>query len=410
MKRTPWILALAVLLLFSLACVAQDTKTGIDVLVEHNFRELQGKKIGLITNHTGFDRRGLRTIDLLANAPGVKLVALFTPEHGLTGVADRPIDSTTDPKTGLPAYSLYSPNKRPTDEMLKGIDTLVYDIMDVGARFYTYLATLGYCMEEAAKRNIEVVVLDRPDPINGEVVEGPVQDKELDGDFINYFFMPSRYGMTIGEMAKLWNVENKINAKLTVIKMEGWKRSQFFDETGLRWMNPSPALRNMNATILYPATNMLYITDGKPAISMGRFTDGPYETFGAPWVTDERALAAYLNARHIPGVSFIPLRFTPQGKAFKADRAFMDQDCGGIFVQLLDRNKVNTGRLGIELLSAFWKLYPNKFSIDSVYRRVSNRKVLEAVKAGKDPLEIERMWQSDLQAFRVMRAKYLLYK
>lgn len=382
----------------------QPVTTGIDVLVDHNFRELQGKKVGLITNHSGFDRQGRRTIDLLAKAPGVELVAIFTPEHGLSGEVDAPVTSTRDPKTGLPAHSLFSSTRRPTEEMLKGIDTFVYDILDVGARFYTYLATLGYAMEEAAKRGIEVVVLDRPNPIRGDVVEGPVSAKELDRDFLAYSAMPTRYGMTIGEMATMWNAENRMNVKLTVVKLEGWQRSQWFDETGLAWVNPSPALRNMSATALYPATNMLYITGGQANLSLGRGTDSPYEVFGAPWVNDERALAAHLNARGIPGVRFLPLRFTPRDSVFKG------QDCGGVFVLLLDRDKLNTGRLGIEMLSAFWKLYPNRFSLDSTFRRIGSRNVVEAIKAGKDPLEIERLWQDELEAFKATRAKYLLYR
>jgi uncharacterized protein YbbC (DUF1343 family) len=391
-------------LLRSAQAAPQPVKTGIDLLVEHNFRELQGKKIGLITNHSGFDHQGRRTIDLLTKAPGVELVAIFTPEHGLTGEVDAQVSSTRDPKTGLPAYSLFSSTRRPTEEMLKGIDTFVYDIFDVGARFYTYLATLGYAMEEAAQRGMGVVVLDRPNPIRGDVVEGPVSAKELDRDFLAYSAMPTRYGMTIGEMATMWNAESRMNVKLTVVKMEGWKRSQWFDETGLAWVNPSPALRNLSATALYPATNMLYITGGQANLSLGRGTDSPYEVFGAPWVNDERGLATYLNARSVPGVRFLPLRFTPRDSVFKG------QECGGVFVLLLDRDKLNTGQLGIEMLSAFWKLYPNRFSLDSTFRRIGSHKVVEAIKAGKDPSEIERLWQDDLEAFKATRAKYLLYR
>jgi uncharacterized protein YbbC (DUF1343 family) len=250
---------------------------------------------------------------------------------------------------------------------------------------------------------VEVVVLDRPNPVGGEVVEGPVSEASLTGDFIAYFPMPARYGMTIGELATLFTVERQLGARLRVVRMEGWRRGAWFDETGLRWVNPSPALRNLSATALYPATNMLYITDGQPPISMGRGTDAPYETLGAPWVRDERALAAHLNARRIPGVSFVPVRFTPR------ESIFAGEDCGGVHVLLLDRQRLNTGRLGVELLSAFWRLYPQRFGIDGVYRRVGTRSVLEAVKAGRDPVEIEASWQKELEGFRRLRARYLLY-
>ncbi len=381
---------------------AQDVKTGIDVLVEHEFRELLGKRAGVITNHSGLDRRGRRTVDLLAAAPGVKLVAIFSPEHGLEGTADKPVPSGRDAKTGLPVYSLYGDVRKPAPEMLKGVDTLVYDIQDVGTRFYTYIATLGLAMEEAGPRGIEVVVLDRPNPVNALAVEGPVQDDELLG-FLAYFPIPSRYGMTIGELALMFNAERKMGVKLVVVPMAGWKRSQWFDQTGLRWVDPSPALRNMHAVALYGGFNMLYIT-GAPDISLGRGTDAPYEMFGAPWVEDERALAAYLNARRIPGVSFLPVRFTPKASAYAG------KECGGVFVHLLDRNSLNTARLGIELLSAMWKLYPRRFNIDGTLRRVGSKKVLEAIKAGADPAEIERSWQKRLEAFRRMRERYLIYK
>jgi uncharacterized protein YbbC (DUF1343 family) len=215
--------------------------------------------------------------------------------------------------------------------------------------------------------------------------------------------MPTRYGMTIGELATLLAAERAPGARLRVVRLEGWTRSMWFDETGLRWVNPSPALRNLSATALYPATNMLYITDGRPPISMGRGTDAPYETFGAPWVRDERALAAELNARRIPGVGFVPVRFTPRESVFRGE------ECGGVFVLLRDRQRLDTGRLGIELLSAFWRLHPERFGIDGVYRRVGSRAVLDAVKAGRDPLEILALWQQELDAFRARRAKHLIY-
>ncbi|MCZ2077492.1 MAG: DUF1343 domain-containing protein [Bryobacterales bacterium] len=382
------------------AAFAGNVRTGIDVLAASGFRQLAGKRVGLITNHSGFDRSGRRTVDLLAKAGNLELVAIFSPEHGISGTSwgREGRAESTDAATGVPILNLWGKTQRPTPEMLRGIDTLVYDIQDVGARFYTYMATLGVAMEEAAVHKIEVVVLDRPNPINGATVEGPVQDPDLLG-FVCYFPMPARYGMTIGEQAMMFNAEKKMGLKLTVVKMENWRRRDWFDQTGLRWVKPSPNLRDFYSVVFYPALNMLNMN----GMSIGRATENPYNLLGAPWIDGEK-LAAYLNGRKIAGVSFIPLRFTPSGDRFGGE------ECGGVFVNLLDRERLNTGRLGIELVAALWKLYPGQFVLDRTLHRVGSRKVLAAIRRGDDPESIERGLRADLERFRQIRAKYLLYE
>ena len=269
--------------------------TGIDVLARDGFAVLKGRKVGLITNHTGRSVTGATTIDLLHKAPGVTLVALFSPEHGIRGVLDEDVPSSRDEATGLPIHSLYGATRRPTAAMLAGLDTLVIDLQDIGARFYTYPATLGYVMEEAAKRKIEVVVLDRPNPINGWQIEGPLPDEAVLG-FIAYLPMPIRHGLTLGELAQLFNAEKKIGADLTVVRAEGWRRDHWFDQTGLAWMNPSPNMRNLNQATLYPGIGAIEYAN----VSVGRGTDQPFEQIGAPWIDGPR-LAAALNARGAAG-------------------------------------------------------------------------------------------------------------
>ncbi len=275
--------------------------TGIDVLRADGFAALRGKRVGLVTNHTGIARDGATTIDLLYGAKDVKLVALFSPEHGIRGTLDDKVASSTDEKTGLPIHSLYGETRRPTAAMLAGLDVLVVDLQDIGARFYTYTTTMAYVIEEAAKRKLPVVVLDRPNPINGFQIEGPALDKAQLG-FTGYFApMPIRHGMTIGELARLFNGENKIGADLTVIAAKNWQRDAWFDETALPWVNPSPNMRNLIQATLYPGIGAIETTN----LSVGRGTDTPFEQIGAPWI-DGPALAEALNARRIPGIRFYP--------------------------------------------------------------------------------------------------------
>ena len=259
------------------------TLTGIDVLEAQNFAPLAGKRVGLITNQTGIDRNGRSTIDLLAHAPGVKLVALFSPEHGIRGIVDERVSSTTDAATGLPVYSLYGDTVRPTDAMLAGLDALVFDIQDAGVRFYTYITTMGYTMEAAATHHLAYYVLDRPDPLGGERIEGPMLDRDRT-NFVGYFPMPVRMAMTLGEMAQMFNAEKKIGCDLHVIRMQNWRRRDWFDDTGLPWVNPSPNLRSAEAGILYPGLEILQAG----GVSVGRGTDKPFERFGAPWIHGEQ--------------------------------------------------------------------------------------------------------------------------
>ncbi len=373
---------------------------GIDVLQADNFKQLQGKRIGLVTNQTGRTRSGASTIDVLFKAPGVKLVALFSPEHGIRGTLDEKVDSGRDEKTGLPIYSLYGDTResfRPTAEQLKALDAIVIDLQDVGVRFYTYITTMAYVMEEAAKQKLPVVVLDRMNPINGFQIEGPTLDKDLLA-FVGYFPMPIRHGLTFGELARLFNGENKIGADLTVIPLRGWRRDMWFDETGLPWVNPSPNMRNLIQATLYPGIGAIEATN----LSVGRGTDTPFEHVGAPWI-DGPQLAAALNARQIDGVRFYPESFTPTASKFKGE------PCQGVFMVVTDRAALRPVRVGIEVASALYRLYPTQFQIDLAARLVGSREVIKRIQSGEDPATIASSFASDEARWRLLRAKYLLY-
>jgi uncharacterized protein YbbC (DUF1343 family) len=373
------------------------TRTGIDVLEQENFAPLRGKRVGLITNHTGFDRSGRRTIDLLAHAEGVKLVALFAPEHGITGTVESSVPPGDDAATGLPIYNLYGDTLRPTDTMLRGVDALVFDIQDAGVRFYTYITTMAYAMEEAAKRKISFFVLDRPNPLGGAVIEGPMLDRER-LSFVGYFPMPVRMGMTLGEMARMFNAENRIGGDLHVIAMQDWHRGDTFEATGLVWVPPSPNLRSLNAALLYPGIEILQ----DAGVSVGRGTDTPFELFGAPWI-HAIELADYLNRRFVPGVRFVPTRFTPRAGLYK------DQLCQGIALVITDRASLYSMLVGLEIAAALWKLYPENFAIDKIITLLGSKATLERLKRGDAPSVIVADWSDELDAFRKMRAKYLLY-
>ena len=379
---------------------AAPVLTGIDVLEADGFAELQGKRVGLLTNQTGKDRAGKSTIDVLAGAPGVTLAALFSPEHGIRGEQDTVVESSRDERTGLPIHSLYSKTRRPTDEMLKGIDTIVVDLQDIGARFYTYPASLAYTMEEAAKRGIAVVVLDRPNPI-GAAIEGPVQDESALG-FTGYFPMPIRHAMTLGELAKLFNDRGdgkKIGAALTVVPMRNWRRTDWFDETGVTWTNPSPNMRNMNEATLYPGIGAIEATN----ISVGRGTDTPFEQIGAPWI-DGAALASALNARNIPGIRFYPTTFVPA-----ADARLGGLPCRGVFMIVTDRGMLRPVRVGLEIASALARLYGSQFELEKAATLFGSKSTLTRVRAGDDPSAIAESWRPDETKWRATRAPYLLY-
>ncbi|HEX6650683.1 MAG TPA: exo-beta-N-acetylmuramidase NamZ domain-containing protein, partial [Pyrinomonadaceae bacterium] len=371
--------------------------TGIDVLERDNFKPLAGMRIGLLTNHTGRDREGRQTIDVLNGAPGVKLVALFSPEHGIRGAADDKVSDSKDEKTGLPIYSLYGETRRPKPEQLKDLDAIVYDIQDVGSRFYTYISTLGYLLEEAAKAKLPVFVLDRPNPIGGVDVEGPIADKDK-LSFTSYHTIPTRHGLTIGELAQLFNKQRNIGADLRVIKMEGWRRAMWFDETNLTWISPSPNMRSLTEATLYPGVGLLETTN----VSVGRGTDTPFEVVGAPWIQGDR-LAEYLNQRAIPGVRFVALRFTPNASVFKGE------ECGGVNIIITDRAAFRPLLTGIEMAVALRNLYANDWNVDKYLRLLVNTDTLERIKRGESARDIVASWNAGLDEFRKARAQVLLY-
>jgi uncharacterized protein YbbC (DUF1343 family)/CubicO group peptidase (beta-lactamase class C family) len=372
--------------------------TGIDVLRAEGFAILRGKRVGLVTNHTGRARDGATTIDLLYRAPDVKLVALFSPEHGIRGILDSKVPSEKDETTGLPIHSLYGETRRPTPAMLQGLDVMVVDLQDIGTRFYTYMTTMAYVMEEARKNNIAVVVLDRPNPIGGVQIEGPLLDNG-DFGFTGYFSMPIRHSLTLGELAKLFNGENKIGAALTVVAMRNWERGKWFDETGLPWINPSPNMRNLIQASVYPGIGAIEGTN----ISVGRGTDAPFEQVGAPWI-DGVQLTDALNARAVAGVRFYPVRFTP------ASSKYAKEECQGVFIIVTDRSALRPVRLGLEIASALSKLYGAKFELESALRLFGSKDTLARVRAGEDPAAIAAEWARGEARWRLRRAPYLLYR
>jgi uncharacterized protein YbbC (DUF1343 family)/CubicO group peptidase (beta-lactamase class C family) len=380
------------------AAISQPVLTGIDVLRAENFATLSGKRVALLTNHTGRARDGTATIDLLAAAPNVKLVSLFSPEHGIRGLLDASVPSTTDEKTGLPIHSLYGATRRPSSEVLAELDTIVIDLQDIGTRFYTYMTSMAYVMEEAAARKIAVVVLDRPNPVGGVQIEGPALDESAVG-FTGYLTsMPIRHGMTIGELARLFNAEKKINANLTVVPMKNWRRDAWFDETGLTWIGPSPNMRNLHQATLYPGIGAFESTN----LSVGRGTDTPFEQVGAPWIDGVR-LADALNARQIAGVRFYPVRFTPTSSKFSGE------ECQGVFMVVTDRNALRPVRVGVELASALLKLFPGKLEVDAAARLYGSTAGLARLKDGDDPAAIAGAWSAAEARWRLLRGKYLLY-
>lgn len=367
------------------------------MLEEENFAPLRGKHVGVITNQTGVDRSGRRTIDLLAHAPGVKLVALFSPEHGPSGNVEEEVPSSTDAATGLPIYSLYSQTRRPTPEMLEGLDALVFDIQEAGVRFYTYATTMGYAMEEAAKRRIAFYVLDRPNPLGGERIEGPMLDRDR-LSFTGYFPMPVRHGMTLGELAQMFNAENHLGAELHVVAMKNWHRRDTYAETGLAWIPPSPNLRTLDALLLYPGVEILQA--GR--VSVGRGTDTPFQLIGAPWIRAAE-LAGALDARSVPGVRFAPRSFTPRSGPYQG------QACQGVALAIADRESLDSMRMGLEIAATLAKIYPKEFALDKIITLLGSQATLERLKRGDAPARIVGGWAGELEAFRKMRAKYLLY-
>jgi uncharacterized protein YbbC (DUF1343 family) len=376
---------------------ANEVKTGVDVLRAEGFARLRGAHVGLITNATGRARDGTTTIDLLKTAPDVTLVALFAPEHGLYTDQDALIANGKDERTGLPVWSLYGDTFAPTADMLAGIDTLVFDIQDVGARFYTYPSTMRRAMQVAAEHGLRFLVLDRPNPINGVDVAGPVLDPSARG-FVNHHPLPVRHGMTIGELAVLFNADLHLGTALEVIRLQGWRRSQDFDQTGLTWTNPSPNLRSTTEALLYPGVALLEGTN----LSVGRGTDAPFELVGAPWI-DGGTLAAAMTKLGLGGVAFAPASFTPQSSVYHGEV------CHGVRITVTDRAGLEPVRLGVGLARELRRLYRGPWHFEDTERLLQSRRALAAIDAQEPLADIEATWADELAAFRAKRDKYLLY-
>ncbi len=373
-------------------------QTGVDVLVRDNFRQLAGARIGLITNHTGRSADGRSTAELLQSAEQVDLRALFSPEHGFAGNLDvAKINDTQDQKTGLKVHSLYGETRRPTAAMLADVDTIVFDIQDIGARFYTYVSTMGEAMRAAAEHKKKFVVLDRPNPINGIDVAGPMLDAGLES-FVGFHHLPVRHGMTIGELALMFNSELKLELNLEVIRCENWTRDQYWESTGLTWINPSPNMRSLTQATLYPGVGLLETTN----VSVGRGTDTPFEVIGAPWI-DHLKLARNLRSMRLPGVVFIPIEFTPTTSKFEGEL------CYGINVAITDRSKLNPLQVGFALAAALRTLHPTQWDTKSLNRLLGNQDVAQAILDGKTMSEILQLARSGIGDFTKRRAEFLIY-
>jgi uncharacterized protein YbbC (DUF1343 family) len=370
---------------------------GIDILREQNFEPLAGKRVGLVTNHTGLAVDGSTTIDLLFRSKACRLVALFSPEHGIRGILDSRVNSSVDESTNLPVYSLYGETRRPTQEMLKSIDALVFDVQDIGARFYTYITTMAYCMEAAAKAKIPFYVLDRPNPIGGVRVEGPMLDEDKTS-FVGYMPLPIRHGMTVGELARYFNAEKNLGVQLHVIRMRGWQRSFYFWDTGQLWVDPSPNMRTMLGAILYPGVCLLEGTN----VSVGRGTDRPFEFVGAPWI-EPRRFAATLKAARLGGIDFVPCFFTPGSSKNQGLK------CGGVNLIVTGKDKLNSVLLGLTLISVLHRLYPDAFQMDNVLELLGNTRAITQLKSGQPPVEVLEAGSQEVRKFLARRQKALIY-
>ena len=378
---------------------AGSLQSGIDVLERDGFVQLAGRKVGLITNQTGINRAGISAIQLLHDADKVNLVAIFSPEHGLFGKLDVPfIDDTEDTATGIKVFSLYGSTRKATPQMLEGIDTLVFDIQDIGTRFYTYISTMGHAMRTAAEHHIRFVVLDRPNPINGVTVSGPVLDEGRQS-FTGFHRLPVRHGMTTGELALMFKTELQLDLELEIIEIKGWKRADYFDLSGLRWVNPSPNMRSLTEAITYPGIGLLETTN----LSVGRGTGTPFELFGAPWL-DGDLLTRELGALNLPGVEFRALEFTPDASKFTGEL------CGGVGIRITDRNRYEPVRTGLEIAVLLRRLYEHTWDIDAYDRLLVNERVLEDIRLGRSYMEIESAFDPALAEFKQRRSQFLIYE
>jgi uncharacterized protein YbbC (DUF1343 family)/CubicO group peptidase (beta-lactamase class C family) len=374
------------------------TRSGLDVLADQQFALLRGRAVGLVTNQTGVDAHGRRGIDLMSTAAGVRLKAIFSPEHGLTGTATTNLPHGRDPATGLPVWSLYGSERRPTAAMLNGIDTLVLDLQDVGVRYYTYLTTLVYVLEEAARHKISVVVLDRPDPITGKIVEGPMMDSDL-RSFTAPHPLPVRPGLTIGEFAKLVVAERGIPVSLAVVPVSGWARSFWYDETGLPWVNPSPHIRSLQQALLYAGLGLLEPTN----LSVGRGTDAPFEVVGAPWIAPI-PLAEEMNAKSLAGVSFLPVYFTPSADPYA------EEQVGGVRLVVTDREALRPVTVALALAKELRERYPNQFRAEAIQNLLVNRSTMWAFLRGEPLTRLVEWAERERADFLQRRQSHLLYR
>jgi uncharacterized protein YbbC (DUF1343 family) len=373
-------------------------RPGIDVLVAERLDLIAGKRVGLVTNETGVTARGESDVDVLFREPSVRLTALFGPEHGIRGDANTRVPSSTDPKTGLPVYSLYGDTEKPTPEMLGNVDVLLFDIQDVGSRYYTYASTMAYAMQAGARYAKPVVVLDRPNPITGAIVDGPVLEPGQES-FAGLYPVALRHGMTLGELAGMFNAEFGIRADLTVVPMSGWRRGLWFDQTGLPWIRPSPNIPDLETATLYAGVGLVETTN----VAEGRGTPRPFKNVGAPWIEAER-WAQQLSGLGLAGVTFQPTRFTPTSTKYQG------QECGGVLLTLTDRDRFRGVETGLQLIATARQLYPKRFAWESGFHfMIGNTWVQKALDAGSSVADLIKTWQPRLNQFLAVREKYLLY-
>ena len=371
------------------------------MLLSEQLHLIRGKRVGLITNHSGVNRKLRHDIDLLASAPGVKLTTLFSPEHGIRGAtqAGEKVRSAIDAKTSVPIHSLYGETTRPTPEMLKDVDVLVYDIQDIGSRFYTYISTLGECMQAAAERETPLIVLDRPNPLGGDTLEGPLLDPAF-RSFVGAFAIPVRYGLTPGELAGWIKTNLKLDLELSIVKMKHWTRGLWYEETNLIWVPPSPNIPTMASAMVYPGMCLIEGTN----LSEGRGTTTPFEIVGAPWV-DGIKLAERLNAQKLAGVLFRPVAFTPTLSKFSGEA------CQGVQLHVADRKSFRALLTALLIIEDIRRNYPEQFQFKSAHfdRLVGSDAVRKAMERDEPASDIVATWQKDLKEFEAARRKFLLY-
>ncbi|MFN8578562.1 MAG: DUF1343 domain-containing protein [Candidatus Sericytochromatia bacterium] len=376
--------------------------TGLDVLSKNNYDLLKNKKIGLITNHTALDRKGHHILDLFAKQDKIdyfKLKAIFTPEHGLRGKEDKEFIPSEVYGENIPVYSLYGDVRKPTQQMLNGLDVLIYDIQDIGTRYYTYTTTMAYCMEAAAEKGIPFIVLDRPDPITGTIIEGEVLNYKF-RSFTGYFSIPTRYAMTIGELANYYKGEYGINSNLKVVKMENWERDMWYDQTGLKWVNPSPNMRSLEAATLYPGLGMLETIN----ISVGRGTKTPFMLYGAPWINSYSVLEEFeQNDIKFSGLKFNATKFIPN------DSVYANQRIDGFKIDINDRNKVRSFDAMVYFINTLKKLYPNDIEYNGMKRSFGSSILTDMMDGKYKPEEVLDIVNENQKNFMSIRQKYLLY-